>query len=85
MEQQEALHLEPDVRVDDDAKPVEDAGAGRVEVAVLDGEPVLDDARGDRGPEANQVVGWQVANAGAGDFVAADNLHAHSLSLIPDP
>ena len=62
VQQQEALHLEADVRIDDDAQAVEDAGARRLEVAVLDHEAVLDDRRGDRPPERDQVGGRQRAD-----------------------
>ena len=44
VQQQEALHLEPDVGIDRDSQAVENAGPRRVEVAVLDDEPVFDDA-----------------------------------------
>ena len=41
MQQQETVHIEPDVWIDDDAAAVEDAGARRLEVAVLDRKPYL--------------------------------------------
>src|SRR6476619_1663119 len=43
VQQQEALHLEPDVGVDDDPQAVEDAGSRRLEIAVLDHEAAFDD------------------------------------------
>src|SRR5713226_423545 len=43
MEQEETLHLEANVRVDDDPESVEDASTGRFEVAIFEDESTLDD------------------------------------------
>ena len=72
VEQQEALHLESDVRIDDDAQPVEDPGARRLEVPIFDREPVFDDTRRHRGPHPNQIVGRHVTDARTRDFVTGD-------------
>ena len=45
VEQQEALHLEGDIGVDRYPETVEDAGLGRLEIAVFDDELMFDDAR----------------------------------------
>ncbi len=60
MEQQEALHLEADVGIDDDPQTVEDARPGRLEIAVLDDKPLLDDARtySSHKPTSSSVGHW---------------------------
>ncbi len=69
MEQQEALHLEPDIRIDGDPQTVEDAGSWRFEVSVLDHEPVFHDAGRDSNPQVNHVGARQLADdAGTDKF-----------------
>jgi hypothetical protein len=83
VQQQEALHLEPDVRIDRRCEAVEDAGPRRLEIAVLDGETVLDDAAAHRRPDVDQLVCRHVADAGADDFVAGERLHARDQWCTP--
>jgi hypothetical protein len=75
VEQQKALHLEPDVGVDDDLQAVEDAGARRFEIPILDRESILDDAGRDRRPDLDELVSRHLADARADDFVAWELLH----------
>jgi hypothetical protein len=55
VQQQEALHLEADVGIDDDPQAVEDARPRRLEVAIFDDEPALDDRRRDGTPKRHHV------------------------------
>jgi hypothetical protein len=75
VQQQEALHLEADVGIDDDLQAVEDARPRRFEIAVLDGEAVLDDAAADSGPDVDQLVRRHMSDAGPDDFVTEKRLH----------
>lgn len=76
MQQQEALHLESDIRIDRDPQAVEDAGPRRLEIAVLDHEPVFDDAGSDADPEVNHVRIWQSADhSGTDKFMAGNGFH----------
>ena len=80
VQQQEALHLEADIRVDDDPQAVEDAGARRLEVAILDHEALLDDRGGDRAPQLDHVGRGQLPDEPRADqFVALHVAHAHPL------
>src|SRR6185503_5824385 len=67
MQEQKALHLEPDVRIDSDAQAVENAGPRRFEVAVLDHKPVFDDAGRDSSPQVNHVSARQFADDARAD------------------
>ena len=69
VQQQEALHLEADIGIDDDSQAIENAGPWRIEIPILDGEAVFHDAGCGRGPDLDQLVGRYVADAGADDFV----------------
>ena len=62
VEQQKALHLEADVGIDDDPQAVEDTRSRRLEIAVLDDKPLLDDARTHSSPQADELVGRPLAN-----------------------
>ena len=71
MEEEETLHLEPDVGVDHDAESVEDAGPGRIQIAIFDDEPVLHDARSHLGPEAHHLAARQMTDeTGAMELMA---------------
>jgi hypothetical protein len=79
MQQQEALHLKADVRVDGDSEAVEDAGSRRFEVAILDDETVLHDARRDADPQVNHVGTRQFANHPSPDkFMTGNGFHVAS-------
>ena len=80
VQQEEALHLEADVGVDDDAEAVEDAGSRRLEIAVLDDESPLDDRGGDPAPEPDHVRFRQGA-----DQTRADQFVTLQLSHTPPP
>src|ERR1051326_483693 len=79
MEQQEALHLEGDVGIDDDSKTVEDARLGRLEIAVFDHESMFDDARTCASPEIDELVDRPLADLPrAVKLVTADGVHGAS-------
>ena len=63
VEQQEALHLEADVGIENDSQAVEDARSGRLEVPELDSEAVLDHARADASPQIDQVADGPFADS----------------------
>jgi hypothetical protein len=50
VKQEKALHLKADIGIDHNSQAVEDAGLRRLEVAVFDREPVLDDPGCDLAP-----------------------------------
>ena len=50
VQQHEALHFEIDVGIDHDREAIEDAGARRLQIAVFQDEPALNDAGRDGGP-----------------------------------
>src|SRR5262245_4309592 len=67
MEEQETLHLEADIGIDDDSQPVENAGARRLQITVLDDEALLDDAGRNSWPEIDDVVGRHLAHETSAD------------------
>src|SRR5438552_18644160 len=76
VQQQKALHLEADIRIDDDAEAVEDAGAWRLEIPILDHEPMFDDAGRHVDPEVHHVAARHVADqACADDFMTGEQFH----------
>ena len=76
VEQQEALHLEGDVGIDDDPQTVEDARFGRLEIAVLDDKPLLDHARTHFSPQIDELVGRPSAKLPcAVELVTGDTVH----------
>jgi hypothetical protein len=62
MQEEETLHFEAHVRIDDDSQAIENAGPWRFQIAVLDGEALFDDARRDFPPQLHHVVVRQSAN-----------------------
>src|SRR5436190_22829784 len=82
VQQQKTLHLEADVRIDHDAQPVEDSGARRLEIPILDGEAVLDDAGRDLDPEIDEVVAGHLADQSRPDDLVAREVRAHARSLL---
>src|SRR5437588_2798054 len=86
VQEEEALHLESDVRIDDDAQAVEDAGARRLEIAILDREPLLDHARRDLAPDLDEIAARQLPHQpGAVDFVAGNHVSAPTASVPTRP
>jgi hypothetical protein len=81
MQQQKALHLESDVGVDGDSQPIENAGPWRFQVAILDGESVLDDGRRDGDPEVNHVGTRQFTDVSSADkFMTGNGFHGASAA-----
>src|SRR5262249_57887097 len=76
MEQQEALHLETHVGIDDDPESVEDARSRRLEIAILDHEAVFHDAGRDPDPQTNHVVGWKLADQTCANELVTGDQHA---------
>src|SRR4029453_6192526 len=80
MKEQEALHLETDVRVDDDSESIEDAGSRRLQIAIFDDEAVLENAGHHLDPHPNHVIGRQLADdTRADEFVTGNHLSATGL------
>src|ERR1700681_332223 len=80
VEQQEALHLEADVRVDDDTQAIEDARSWWLQIAVLDDKSLLDDAGARLPPQADERVAGPLANQTcAVEFVTRKTVHALAL------
>jgi hypothetical protein len=83
MKEQEALHLETDVRVDDDSESIEDAGSRRLQIAIFDDEAVLDNAGRYLDPQPNHVVGRQLADhTRADEFVTCDHNFSGSVPSV---
>src|SRR5438876_5887088 len=85
VQEQETLHLESHVRIDDDSQTVEDARPRRFEVPVLDREAVLDDAGRDRDPEVDHVVRPHVPDSCADDLVTEQFFHRTSPVEVSHP
>ena len=84
VEQQEALHLEADVGIDDDPQTVKDARSGRLEIAVLDDKPLLDHARTYSSPQTDEFVGRPLAHLSCPvEFVTGNTIHSHSPHSRP--
>src|SRR5687768_10801382 len=62
VQQDKTLHLEADVRIDQDLQPVERAGSRWFQVAVRDGKAVLHNLRRRALPEFIELVCRQVAD-----------------------
>jgi hypothetical protein len=76
MQEQKALHLESDVRIEHDAQAVEDAGPWRLQVPVFEDEAVLDNARSHAAPQIDERLARHATDeAGAGDLVPLKSLH----------
>src|SRR5690349_7744070 len=67
VQENEALHLEIHVWVDGEAQAVENAGTGRFEVTIFDGEAIFDDFRGDPYPDIDQGLRGHRANQAVTD------------------
>src|SRR5580704_7469526 len=83
VEQQEALHLEADVRVDDDTQAIEDARSWWLQIAVLDDKSLLDNAGARLPPQADELVAGPLADQTcAVELVTRKTVHVKRRSFL---